>query len=73
MESLDLSAVTAHPELNDGPGSPGAHVPAGLGWAAFVWLSALVWFIVSDRVELLAYRVLGSPGRSPVRGRAAGR
>jgi len=31
--------------------------PLGWGWAAFVWGYALVWFLVSDRVKLLAYRV----------------
>ncbi len=32
--------------------------PLGWGWALFVWGYALVWFLVSDRVKLLAYRVL---------------
>jgi H+-transporting ATPase len=27
-------------------------------WALFVWGYAIVWFLVSDRVKLLAYRVL---------------
>jgi H+-transporting ATPase len=27
-------------------------------WAAFVWGYALVWFLVNDRVKLLAYRIL---------------
>lgn len=45
--------------------------PLGWGWAAFVWGYALAWFLVSDRVKLLAYRVLdpaGAPllGRKPV-------
>jgi H+-transporting ATPase len=31
--------------------------PLGWGWALFVWGYALVWFLVSDRVKLLAYRV----------------
>jgi len=31
--------------------------PLGWGWAAFVWGYALVWFLVNDRVKLLAYRV----------------
>ncbi|MHB1331993.1 MAG: plasma-membrane proton-efflux P-type ATPase [Sulfuriferula sp.] len=31
--------------------------PLGWGWAAFVWGYAIVWFLVSDRVKLLAYRV----------------
>ncbi len=33
--------------------------PLGWGWAAFVWGYALVWFLVNDRVKLLAYRILG--------------
>ena len=32
--------------------------PLGWGWAAFVWSYALAWFLVNDRVKLLAYRVL---------------
>ncbi len=32
--------------------------PLGWGWAAFVWGYALAWFLVNDRVKLLAYRVL---------------
>ncbi len=31
--------------------------PLGWGWAAFVWGYALVWFLLNDRVKLLAYRV----------------
>jgi H+-transporting ATPase len=30
--------------------------PLGWGWALFVWGYALVWFLVNDRVKLLAYR-----------------
>ena len=30
--------------------------PLGWGWAAFVWGYALAWFLVNDRVKLLAYR-----------------
>ncbi len=32
--------------------------PLGWGWAAFVWGYALAWFLVTDRVKLLAYRIL---------------
>ncbi len=32
--------------------------PLGWGWAAFVWAYAIAWFLVTDRVKLLAYRVL---------------
>ncbi len=50
--------------------------PLGWGWAAFVWGYAIVWALLSDRVKLLAYRILdplttgakpsesGSPTRS---------
>jgi H+-transporting ATPase len=31
--------------------------PLGWGWAGFVWGYALVWFLLNDRVKLLAYRV----------------
>ena len=36
--------------------------PLGWGWAAFVWLYALVWFLATDRVKLLAYTVLDRAG-----------
>ncbi|WP_083282905.1 plasma-membrane proton-efflux P-type ATPase [Humibacillus sp. DSM 29435] len=32
--------------------------PLGWGWAGFVWGYAIVWALLSDRVKLLAYRVL---------------
>jgi H+-transporting ATPase len=32
--------------------------PLGWGWAGFVWGYALIWFLLSDRVKLLAYRIL---------------
>ena len=32
--------------------------PLGWGWALFVWGYALVWFLLNDRVKLIAYRVL---------------
>ncbi len=31
--------------------------PLGWGWAAFVWGYALAWFLINDRVKLLAYRI----------------
>ena len=34
--------------------------PLGWGWALFVWGYALVWFLVNDRVKLLAYWILDS-------------
>jgi H+-transporting ATPase len=35
--------------------------PLGWGWAGFVWGYALIWFLLSDRVKLLAYRILDPP------------
>ncbi len=32
--------------------------PLGWSWAGFVWGYALLWFVVNDRVKLLAYRIL---------------
>jgi len=36
--------------------------PLWWGWAAMVWFYALAWFLVTDPVKLLAYRVLDVPG-----------
>ena len=35
--------------------------PLGWGWAGFVWGYALVWFLVNDRLKLLAYRFFDPP------------
>jgi H+-transporting ATPase len=35
--------------------------PLGWGWTMFVWGYALVWFVVNDRIKLLAYRLLTQP------------
>ncbi len=32
--------------------------PLGWKWAAAVWIYALAWFLISDRIKLLAYRIL---------------
>jgi H+-transporting ATPase len=32
--------------------------PLGWKWAGFVWAYALAWFLINDRVKLLAYRFL---------------
>jgi len=32
--------------------------PLGWGWAGFVWVYALAWFLLNDRVKLLAYKIL---------------
>jgi H+-transporting ATPase len=34
--------------------------PIGWWWASVVWAYALAWFLVNDRVKLLAYRIFGS-------------
>jgi H+-transporting ATPase len=39
--------------------------PLGWGWAAFVWGYALAWFLLNDRVKLLAYRIF-DPTRAPL-------
>ncbi|MGB6157983.1 MAG: plasma-membrane proton-efflux P-type ATPase [Acidobacteriaceae bacterium] len=31
--------------------------PLGWKWAGFVWAYALAWFLINDRVKLLAYRI----------------
>ncbi len=37
--------------------------PLGWGWALFVWGYALAWFLVNDRIKLLAYRVFDPTAR----------
>jgi H+-transporting ATPase len=32
-------------------------MPLGWGWALFVWVYALSWFLLNDRLKLLAYRI----------------
>jgi H+-transporting ATPase len=39
--------------------------PLGWGWAGFVWGYALIWFLLSDRIKLLAYRVF-DPTAAPL-------
>jgi H+-transporting ATPase len=41
--------------------------PLGWGWALFVWGYALAWFLLNDRVKLLAYRIFdrGKGGAKP--------
>ncbi|MEH2058214.1 MAG: plasma-membrane proton-efflux P-type ATPase [Nostoc sp.] len=44
--------------------------PLGWRWALFVWGYAVIWFLVTDRVKLLAYRLLLPPRskqRSPLK------
>jgi H+-transporting ATPase len=40
--------------------------PLGWGWALFVWGYALAWFLVNDRVKLLAYRVFDPTSLAPI-------
>jgi H+-transporting ATPase len=47
----------------------GLMTPLGWGWAAFVWGYALAWFLLNDRVKLLAYRIC-DPTQSPVLAKA---
>ena len=37
--------------------------PLGWGWALFVWGYALAWFLLNDRVKLLAYRIFDAVKR----------
>ncbi len=40
--------------------------PLGWGYATFVWGYALVWFLLTDRVKLLAYQILDPlPSKTP--------
>ena len=45
-------------------------VPVGWGWAAFVWGYALAWFLVTDRVKLVAYRIF-DPTATPLMAKEA--
>nr|WP_234818075.1 plasma-membrane proton-efflux P-type ATPase [Mycolicibacterium sphagni] len=38
--------------------------PLGWKWAALVWAYALAWFLISDRVKLIAYRILDPPKKT---------
>jgi H+-transporting ATPase len=39
--------------------------PLGWGWAAAVWAYAIAWFLINDRIKLLAYRILDRREASP--------
>jgi H+-transporting ATPase len=39
--------------------------PLGWGWALFVWGYALIWFLLNDRIKLLAYRIFDRTGPQP--------
>jgi H+-transporting ATPase len=40
--------------------------PLGWGWALFIWGYALAWFLVNDRIKLLAYRIFDPVPVAPV-------
>jgi H+-transporting ATPase len=40
-------------------------MPLGWGWALFVWGYALSWFLLNDRLKLLAYRILDPVKNKP--------
>jgi H+-transporting ATPase len=39
--------------------------PLGWKWAGFVWAYAIAWFLINDRVKLLAYRIF-DPTKAPL-------
>ncbi len=39
--------------------------PIGWGWGLAVWLYALAWFLINDRVKLAAYRIF-DPSAAPM-------
>jgi H+-transporting ATPase len=39
--------------------------PLGWRWAGFVWAYAIAWFLLNDRVKLLAYRLF-DPTKPPL-------
>ena len=39
--------------------------PLGWKWAAFVWAYALVWFLINDRLKLIAYKACCAQPRRP--------
>jgi len=39
--------------------------PLGWRWAGFVWVYAVAWFLINDRVKLLAYRIF-DPTKAPL-------
>ncbi len=34
--------------------------PLGWGWAIFVWVYAIFWFLINDRIKLFAYKIMDS-------------
>ncbi len=57
--SNSLDGRARHADIGDAHrGLRALMTPLGWGWAALVWGYALMWFLVTDRVKLLAYRML---------------
>jgi H+-transporting ATPase len=40
--------------------------PLGWGWAGFVWAYAIAWFLLNDRLKLLAYRIFDPTNASSI-------
>ena len=68
-------AVTSAELIATGLALSGILVPRlGWNWALFVWGYAIIWFLITDRVKLAAYRVLDpakNQGTTPARPPAA--
>jgi len=47
--------------------------PLGIGYAALVWGYALVWFLLTDRVKIWAYRFLDPSGKAEDKDQRSGR
>jgi len=45
--------------------------PLGWGWAGFVWGYALIWFLLTDRVKVLAYKILDRANTKTAKPRAS--
>ncbi|MFH1299569.1 MAG: hypothetical protein ABIK07_00815 [Planctomycetota bacterium] len=56
-QSCRLLMATCIPRTNPRPGTSSWYWGSPPCWALFVWGYALAWFVVTDRVKLLAYRV----------------
>jgi H+-transporting ATPase len=41
--------------------------PLGWGWAGFVWGYAILWFLINDRIKLLAYRIFDPTNASSIK------
>lgn len=41
--------------------------PLGWKWAGFVWIYAIAWALINDRIKLLAYKIF-DPVKAEIRG-----